>query len=53
MKVLYDEGIATHAGPESCGHSREGVFEALTGESAGWVWSRESTEQFRAPTLSG
>ena len=37
MKVLYDEGLATHVGPESCGHLREGVPEALTGEHAGWA----------------
>jgi len=37
MKVLYNEGLATHVGPESCGHPREGMSEALTGESAGWA----------------
>ena len=37
MKVSYDEGVASHIGPESCGRSREGKAEALTGERAGWV----------------
>ena len=35
------EGLATHDDPESCGHSREGVSEALTGAHAGRVLSRE------------
>ena len=42
MKVPYDEGIASHIGPESCVGDREGAGEALTGESAGRVLSRES-----------
>ena len=41
MKVSYDEGLASHIGPESCGGVREGVVEALTGERAGWVLSSE------------
>lgn len=35
------EGVANHNGPESCGAAREGGAEALTGESAGRVLSRE------------
>lgn len=42
MKVSYDEGPASHIGPESCAGIREGAGEALTGESAGRVLSRES-----------
>ena len=42
MRVPYDEGLATHIGPESCVYSCEAVGEALTGESAGQVLSRES-----------
>jgi hypothetical protein len=42
MKVSYSEGLANHAGPESCGVAREGGFEALTGEGAGRVFSREN-----------
>ena len=41
MKVSYDEGVASHVGSESCVAAREGVGEALTGESAGWVLSSE------------
>ena len=41
MKVSYCEGLANHAGPESCGAAREGGGEALTGEGAGRVYSRE------------
>ena len=43
MKVSYCEGLANHTGPESCGAAREGGVEALTGEGAGRVFSREST----------
>ena len=32
MRVPYDEGLASHIGPESCVGVREGVGEALTGE---------------------
>src|SRR5947209_19245488 len=41
MEVSYVEGIANHNGPESCGAAREGGVEALTGERAGRVLSRE------------
>lgn len=41
MRVSHDEGLATHIGPESCAVIREGGGEALTGERAGRVWSRE------------
>ena len=41
MKVSYSEGLANHTGSESCGVAREGGFEALTGEGAGRVSSRE------------
>ena len=33
MKVRYGKEVANHSGPESCGDSREGVAEALTGET--------------------
>src|SRR6266571_3364912 len=39
MKESYGEGLAVHTGPESCA----AVREALTGECAGRVFSREST----------
>src|SRR5260370_3173347 len=41
MKVSNVKGLATHDDPESCGGARKGDGEALTGESAGWVLSRE------------
>ncbi len=41
MKDSYVEGVANHSGPESCGGARKGVAEALTGECAGRVLSRE------------
>lgn len=42
MKESYGEGLATHAGPESCGAAREDSVEALTGVHTGRVYSRES-----------
>ena len=50
MKESYVEGVAAHDGPESRGVTCEGGGEALTGETAGWVLSREMFI-FRAPTL--
>jgi len=41
MKLSHDEGIASHIGPESCAFVRKNRGEALTGERAGRVWSRE------------
>jgi hypothetical protein len=43
MEVSYSEGLANHTGPESCGVAREGGCEALTGEGAGRVFSRENS----------
>jgi hypothetical protein len=42
MKVPHVEGLATHSGPESCAGAGNCAREALTGESAGWVFSRET-----------
>jgi hypothetical protein len=42
VQVHYDEGLAIHIGPESCGGIREDVVEALTGERIGQPLSRES-----------
>jgi len=39
----HDEGIASHIGPESCGASRKGGDEALTGIRTGRVSSRVRT----------
>ena len=41
VKVSYSEGLANHTGPESWLGVREGAGQALTGEPAGWVLSRE------------
>ena len=41
MKESHGEGVATHTGPESCAVARKGDGEALTGERAGQVSSRE------------
>jgi hypothetical protein len=52
MKVPYDEGVASHIGPESCAGDRKDAGEALTGESAGQVLSRERRYCFGVPTVS-
>src|SRR5467141_3541590 len=41
MKKSYECEVATHIGPESCGAARKGGVEALTGDRAGRVFSRE------------
>jgi hypothetical protein len=41
VKVRHDEDVASHIGPESCVHTREGAREALTWECAGQPLSRE------------
>ncbi len=41
MEVSNVKGLANHDDPESCGGARKSDGEALTGESAGWVLSRE------------
>jgi RNA-directed DNA polymerase len=35
MKFQHGKDVAGHSGPESCGGPREGVAEALTGETGG------------------
>jgi hypothetical protein len=44
MKVSNVKGLANRDDPESCGGARKGVGEALTGEGAGWVLSREKSD---------
>lgn len=41
MKVSHSEEVADRAAPESWLFSREGKWQALTGEGMGWVLSRE------------
>ena len=43
MQEPYEEGVANQIGPESCAVVREDGGEALTGERAGQVLSRERT----------
>ena len=43
MKESYVKGLANHSDPESCAGARKSDGEALTGESAGRVLSRESS----------
>lgn len=51
MKEPYSEGVAIHTGPESCGNGSNVLAEALTGEHAGQVLSREILFNFGVPTL--
>ncbi len=41
MIVSYGEGLSSHIGHELCVYNRRVMSEALTGESAGRVLSRE------------
>ncbi len=50
MRESYRKGLASHPGPESCGGSRKGAVEALTGVHAGGLLSRE-INQIQVPTL--
>ena len=47
MKVLHVEGVATHNGPESCVGIGNDGGEALAGERAGRVLSREIHDPLR------
>ena len=49
MKESYNEGVASHIGPESCLDDPRGRGEALTGGSTGGLLSSEITF-FREPT---
>ncbi|MCP5002720.1 MAG: hypothetical protein GY941_02025 [Planctomycetes bacterium] len=48
MKESYNEGVASHIGPESCLDDPRGRGEALTGGSTGGLLSSENTF-FRRP----
>ena len=52
MEVLYDEDLASHIGPESCGSAREDLSEASTGERAGRPLSRDSLLQRGADVVA-
>lgn len=51
MKESYGEGVAIRTGPESCAVGRKSVGEALTGERAGRVSSREKHAPWRQPRV--
>ena len=51
MQKSYECDVATHIGPESCGAARKSSVEALTGERAGRVFSRERTSLRDADAL--
>src|SRR5216683_1758060 len=51
MKESYGEGVANHTGPESCGATREGGAEALTGGSTGQDIEPRNTLNSGTPTL--
>ncbi len=48
MKESYNEGVASHIGPESCLDDPRGRGEALTGGNTGGLLSSENT-LFRRP----
>ena len=52
VEVLYDEDVASHIGPESCGSAREDLSEASTGERAGRPLSRDSQLQRGADVVA-
>jgi hypothetical protein len=52
VQVHYDEGAASHIGPEPCGATREGGGEASVGERIGQPLSRESHVNPSADTVS-
>ena len=51
MEVSNVKGLANRDDPESCGGARKGDVEALTGESAGWVLSREKSDDRDADSV--
>src|SRR3972149_2556404 len=53
MQEPHGEGQATHTGPESCAGDRQGAGEALTGERAGRVLSRENRTLRYADAVGG
>src|SRR3990172_8038011 len=53
MQEPHGEGQATHTGPESCAGARKGAREALTGERAGRVLSRENRPLRDADAVGG
>ena len=52
MKVHYDEGVATHIGPEPCVSGREAGGEASAGDRTGQPSSRERNRSERRRRLT-
>ena len=52
MKVRYRKEMANHSGPESCSDFREGVAEALTGETDGPAIEPRNQESGMPTSLS-
>ena len=52
MKVQHGKDLANHSGPESCGDAREGVPEALTGETGGSAIEPRNPNSGTPPQLS-
>ncbi len=52
MKVQHGKDVASHSGPESCGDAREGVAEALTGETGGSAIEPRNQKFGTPPPLS-
>src|SRR3990172_5289476 len=48
MKVSYNQGVANQIDPKSCVQASNRLGEALTGESAGRVLSRERHEPLQS-----
>ena len=53
MQESYGEGLAAHAGPESCAVDREVGGEALTGESVSRAIEPRNVPYFRVPASYG
>jgi hypothetical protein len=52
VEVRYDEGLATHIGPEPCAVVREVIGEASAGECIGQPLSREIGRPGDTPTAA-
>jgi RNA-directed DNA polymerase len=52
MKVQHGKEVANHSGPESCGGTREGATEALTGETGGSAIEPRNQKSGRPTQLS-
>jgi len=51
MREPYGEGLASHAGPESCDRVRKGTARSVDRGCVGWVLSREIVQVRSADEL--